>query len=256
MDEKRGTPVARRAIIGCQATVRVVGRIGLRRDCHPMTRTHDFRFRGRVRLPIVTNWPRARRIGDNRKTYASLRVRVTQAESTHESTSNGRTWLRATSQARGVITSPSRRGGRVNMRHGPGASGLSCGARRQAERPRPGAPARGRVCTRRPAGGGSSRRTIQGLKSPNLPRRCSESQSVARSGPDPSPFPGQIGNPGQWKLGISGPSPGGIRVMSHDPEPLEAAAGMITMPLALRVRLRLVVGDGPPAGPRTVVHGS
>ena len=36
--------------------------------------------------------------------------------------------------------------------------------------------------------------------------------------------------------------------MSHDPEPLEAAAGMITMPLALRVRLRLVVGDGGPAG--------
>jgi hypothetical protein len=101
MDEKRGTPVARRAIIGCQATV--VGRIGLRRDCHPISRTHDFRFRGRVCLPIVTNWPRARRIGDNWKTYASLRVRVTQAESTHESTSSsnglctGRTsgWLRA-----------------------------------------------------------------------------------------------------------------------------------------------------------------
>ncbi len=54
-------------------------------------------------------------------------------------------------------------------------------------------------------------------------------------------------------MGISGPSPGGIRVLSHDPEPLEAAAGIITMPLALRVRLRLVVG--PPAAPRTVVHG-
>jgi hypothetical protein len=118
----------------------------LRRDCHTISRTHDFRMRGRVRLPIVTNWPRARRIGDNRKTYASLRVRVTQAESTHESTSNGRTWLRATSQARGVITSPSRRGGRVHMRHGPGASGPSRGSRRQAERSRPRAP--GRACTR------------------------------------------------------------------------------------------------------------
>jgi len=142
--------------------------LALRRDCHPISpsRTHDFRFRGRVRLPIVTNWPRARRIGDNRKTYASLRVRVTQAESTHESTSNGRTWLRATSQARGVITSPSRRRGRVNMRLArPGRQRpqLRRTGKGQAERPRPRAP--GRVCTRR---------GIQGLKSLHLPRRCSQ----------------------------------------------------------------------------------
>jgi hypothetical protein len=87
-----------------------------------------------------------------------------------------RTWLRATShwQARGagVITSPSRRGGRVNMRHSrPGCQRPQLrrkGASRAAPAPGPGPG----VHT------GSSRRTIQGLESPNLPRVL----TVARSG--------------------------------------------------------------------------